>query len=125
MIIEGRTFTNIPGWVQFCLVVLIAMLVILCMFLAVDKAMPDNCEHWKDPAIVAPEPDKVVMGVYLIDGKEVPMAVKMVYLLDNYGMRSEFWSFDSEVAQADLGRPYRWCEIPLVPAGVLWATKKG
>lgn len=121
-IIEADLFTDIPRSIRIWLfgMMAIASIATILAFSGVERSP----EPWVDPGKAVPAIDTPVLCLYLIDGEVTPVIAKMTYIFDAILNKTEFWHIDSEHAQQDLGRPYRWAILPSVPDRLLWATKR-
>ncbi len=121
-LVEGRSFTSIPRWMQTVFIIIILAMVVALCFAVVDKQIPRDSPQWIDPAESLPEPDTPIIGVYLIDGKQEPIRVLYFYAFDENANKTEWWKLDNDMAQVNMGRPYRWTPALIVPDVLLWST---
>jgi len=123
--IEGRMFTRMTPEMQVALIILMCFLALALCLTVADKNIKRDNPAWIDPAQTLPPTETAIIGLYLIDGKQEPIRVMMFYNFDKEQRRLEWWCLDNELAQHNMGRPYRWTAELLVPDNLLWASRKG
>lgn len=125
MIIEGRSFPSLSTRGQAMLFLLCALLFIALGLSVADRNITRDNPAWIDPAQEAPPTDTAIIGLYLLNGYQHPIRVKMFYNFNDDLGKMEWWQLDNDSAQHNMGRPYRWTKELIVPDMLLWASRNG